>query len=62
MCKSMLITTVYYLRIDFTQVLAYPGESIKLVILSFDEQNFTTSDTIQIFGQRVILGKVSSKA
>ena len=44
--------------INSAQVTAYPGESIKLVMLSFDEQNYTTSDIIQIFG--VIHAKVSS--
>ena len=33
---------------------------MKLVILSFDEQNYTTSDTIQIV--EVIHSKVSSNA
>jgi len=32
------------------KVFAYPGELIKLVILSFDEQSYTTSDTVQILG------------
>jgi len=32
----------------FVQIKAFPGEMIKLVILSFDEQNYATSDTVQI--------------
>ncbi|XP_065919889.1 uncharacterized protein [Dysidea avara] len=31
---------------------AFPGEMIKLVILSFDEQNYPTSDTIQILDRK----------
>ena len=45
---------------QLTQVSAYPGELIKLTMLSFDEQNYTTSDTIQIFG--AIHAKVSFNA
>ena len=30
------------------QIMAYPGESIKLVIISLDELNHPTSDNIQI--------------
>jgi len=37
-----------HFNVVLTQVAAYPGESIKLVIISYDEQNFVTSDTIEI--------------
>lgn len=32
------------------QIAAYPGESVKLVVISLDEQNHPTSDNIQIQG------------
>ena len=32
------------------QIAAYPGQPINISIFSYDEQNFTTPDTLQIKG------------
>ena len=33
-----------------SQITAYPGQIINILIVSYDEQNFTTPDTVQIMG------------
>lgn len=33
-----------------SQITAYPGQTINISIFSYDEQNFTTPDTVQIMG------------
>ena len=49
-CLHTFCVILCTLLLTYAKVSAYPGELIKLVILSFDEQNYTTSDTIQILG------------
>ena len=53
-CCKKLVFILLHIAVVFIsiQIKAFPGEMIKLVILSFDEQNYPTSDTIQILDRK----------
>ena len=41
-----------YIYVSFlhSQITAYPGQIVNISILSYDEQNYTSPDTVQIMG------------